>query len=483
MLQERPRRGRAGRWVIALVVLGLGAMFIAPIALVGAIGILTSSLFVSAGADGGAGGPDAGLVAAAEAASARCESATPARLIAVVSLPPPGQTPVDAGLPVQAWGQVLISSGQYEAQRAGEDAQLDPANTASVLDAVAIIWCALYPEIADAAADSPITLTYLALGSAASTDEATEHEPSASDQVRAAQFESLAAQYEERLAHAANAGAGSVSAEGWTHPIPGMSRYQDNYGQARNLYTHAGEDLSAALGTPIYAAAAGTVTHVACTMYEGRSPCNVIIDHGTDPDTGLRVQTWYVHMYPGGVLISHGDQVTVGQQIALTGSNGNSSGPHLHLEVHSGGQVIDPAPFFAARGVDLRNPTTAPQVSGAAGQALAWARTQIGTPYALGGTGPDTYDCSGLTMRAYEHAGATLPRTSREQYAATIRITAAQLQPGDLVFWSTDGTAAGIYHVALYAGAGRIVQAPAPGSTVEDQVLWQENLFGYGRVT
>ncbi len=456
-------------------------MFIAPIALVGATGILTSSLF--AGADDDAQGPDADMVAAAEAASARCESATPARLIAVVSLPPPEQTPVDATPAVQAWGQVLISSGQYEALRAGEDAQLDPANTARVLDAVAVIWCALYPEVADAAADTAVTVTYLALGSAASAAEAIEHEPSASDQVRAAQFESLAARYEERLAHAANSGTGTVSADGWTHPIPGLSRYQDNYGVARNLYTHAGEDLSAPLGTPIYAAAAGTVTHVACHIYEGRSPCNVIIDHGPDPDTGLRVQTWYVHMYPGGVLVNSGDQVIVGQQIALTGSNGNSSGPHLHLEVHAGSRVIDPTPFFAARGVDLRNPTTPPNVSGAAERALAWARTQIGTPYALGGTGPDTYDCSGLTMRAYEHAGATLPRTSRQQYAATIRITPEQLQPGDLVFWSTDGTAAGIYHVALYAGEDRIVQAPAPGRTVEDQVLWRENLFGYGRVT
>src|SRR5699024_5245044 len=125
----------------------------------------------------------------------------------------------------------------------------------------------------------------------------------------------------------------------------------------------------------------------------------------------------------------------------------------------SGGHDVDPTDFFAAHGIDLRNPATAPPVNDAAAQALVWARTQIGIPYELGAAGPDAYDCSGLTMRAYEHAGLHLPRTSRQQYAATTRITAAQLQPGDLVFWSADGTAEGIYHVALFAGDGQIIQA------------------------
>lgn len=469
---------------MTVVIIGAGAALLAPIILVGAIAMLTAALFTGAQDDGGGVELDAGLVAAAEAVAARCESATPARLLAVVNLPPPGDTAADADTTIEAWGQVLISSGQHEALRDGQDDDLDFASTSSVLDAVGTIWCAFYPQIDEASdGDVALTLTYLALGSAISAADAIEREPVASDQVRVQQFESLTAQYEQQLAQAANAATGTVSTSGWTHPIPGLSQYQDNYGVARAGYTHAGEDLSAPMDTPIYAAAAGTVTHVACHLHEGRSPCNVIIDHGSDPDTGQRVQTWYVHMYPRGVLVDLGDQVTAGQQIALTGSNGNSTGPHLHLEVHLDGHVADPTPFFAARGIDLRNPATVPSISGDAERAVAWARTQIGTPYSLGGTGPQAYDCSGLTMRAYEHAGLTLPRTSRQQYAATTRITGAQLQPGDLVFWSTDATPAGIYHVALYAGRDRIIQAPAPGSTVEDQVLWRENLFGYGRLT
>ena len=279
----------------------------------------------------------------------------------------------------------------------------------------------------------------------------------------------------------AGPGVGSITGQGWTHPIPGRSTYQGNYGQWRGTYAHAGEDLSAPMGTPIYAAADGTVSHVSCMAFQGRSPCNIVINHGTD-DVGQVVETWYVHMYPGGVLVTAGQLVSAGQQIALTGSNGNSTGPHLHLEVHLDGVVVDPTPFFAAHGVDLRNPTAAPPAAAEASAAVTWARTQIGAPYLWGATGPNAYDCSGLTLRAYEHADMVLPRTSREQYAATVRISETDLQPGDLVFWSRNGTPEGIYHVALYAGDGQIVQAPSAGRDVEEVIMWRSNLFGFGRL-
>src|SRR5699024_4472867 len=123
---------------------------------------------------------------------------------------------------IEAWGQVLTSSGQHEALRDGQDDDLDFASTTSVLDAVGTIWCAFYPQIEEASdGDVALTLTYLALGSATNATEAIEGEPSAGDQIRVQQFESLTAQYEQQLAQTANAGTGSVSAEGWTHPVPG----------------------------------------------------------------------------------------------------------------------------------------------------------------------------------------------------------------------------------------------------------------------
>jgi cell wall-associated NlpC family hydrolase len=101
-------------------------------------------------------------------------------------------------------------------------------------------------------------------------------------------------------------------------------------------------------------------------------------------------------------------------------------------------------------------------VSGRAGEAVAFARAQIGKPYVWGATGPGSFDCSGLTQAAWRAAGVSLPRTTYQQINAGKRISVSQLQPGDLVFYYS-----GITHVALYVGGGRIIHAPHPGAAVE----------------
>ena len=94
--------------------------------------------------------------------------------------------------------------------------------------------------------------------------------------------------------------------------------------------------------------------------------------------------------------------------------------------------------------------------------AVAFAEAQIGKPYVWGATGPGSFDCSGLTQAAWRAAGVALPRTTYQQINAGRRITVSQLRPGDLVFYY-----AGISHVAIYVGGGRIVHAPHPGAAVE----------------
>ncbi|MER7790370.1 NlpC/P60 family protein [Streptomyces sp. NPDC097640] len=96
-----------------------------------------------------------------------------------------------------------------------------------------------------------------------------------------------------------------------------------------------------------------------------------------------------------------------------------------------------------------------------AAKAVAYARAQLGKAYVWGGTGPRGYDCSGLTMRAWQAAGVQLPRTTWKQRYAGKATTRAELRPGDLVLSNGDG------HIALYIGGGEVIHAPRPGSTVQ----------------
>ncbi|HET9256488.1 MAG TPA: C40 family peptidase [Pseudonocardiaceae bacterium] len=104
--------------------------------------------------------------------------------------------------------------------------------------------------------------------------------------------------------------------------------------------------------------------------------------------------------------------------------------------------------------------TPLPAPSEVAGRAMRFALGQVGKPYVWGGTGPDSFDCSGLMLRAYESAGVTLPRVARQQYWAGVQLPVRQAQPGDLLFWGYDtSNPDSIHHVAMYLGNGRMVEA------------------------
>ncbi|PXY32519.1 C40 family peptidase [Prauserella muralis] len=111
-----------------------------------------------------------------------------------------------------------------------------------------------------------------------------------------------------------------------------------------------------------------------------------------------------------------------------------------------------------------------------AGKAIQFALGERGKPYVWGATGPDSYDCSGLMLRAYEAAGITLPRVSRDQYKAGAMLPVEQAQPGDLLFWAYDpSNPATIHHVAMYLGDGKIVEAQQSGVPVHTRpVAWDE---------
>ena len=99
--------------------------------------------------------------------------------------------------------------------------------------------------------------------------------------------------------------------------------------------------------------------------------------------------------------------------------------------------------------------------------AADWALSQIGRPYQWGGAGPDTYDCSGLTMVAWAHAGVALLHYTGDQWVEGVHVSLGSLQRGDLLFFATDNSdPATIHHVGIYIGGGDMVDAPYTGVDV-----------------
>ena len=103
---------------------------------------------------------------------------------------------------------------------------------------------------------------------------------------------------------------------------------------------------------------------------------------------------------------------------------------------------------------------------GGASTAIATAMTYLGVPYVWGGESYGGVDCSGLTMLAWESAGVDLPHLSRAQYGYGMHVSLGDMEAGDLIFWSSDGTQSGIYHVAMYLGDGEMIEAPTFGVPV-----------------
>ncbi|RAN95950.1 M23 family metallopeptidase [Micromonospora saelicesensis] len=128
----------------------------------------------------------------------------------------------------------------------------------------------------------------------------------------------------------------------WVDPMPGAA-VTSCYGQRWGTL-HAGIDLALPSGTPIHAAAAGTVTQ-AGDASDGYGN-SVFIDHGNG------YLTHYAHQ--SRIAVTVGQKVKAGQVIGYEGATGDATGPHLHFEVHQGmWNQIDPAPFMRSRGVDL----------------------------------------------------------------------------------------------------------------------------------
>jgi cell wall-associated NlpC family hydrolase len=127
------------------------------------------------------------------------------------------------------------------------------------------------------------------------------------------------------------------------------------------------------------------------------------------------------------------------------------------------------------------------QEGGNGGELIPYAKSLIGTPYHYGGESPSTgFDCSGFVRHVYHHTeGIELPRSALAMSRVGTRIKANQMQPGDLVFYSTQGTP--YSHVGIFLGNAKFIHAPSTGKKVEivdmSMHYWQEHYNGARRVS
>ena len=133
--------------------------------------------------------------------------------------------------------------------------------------------------------------------------------------------------------------------------------------------------------------------------------------------------------------------------------------------------------------------TTLPRTQGGASASIGSeivirAISLLGAPYRFGGSGPTSFDCSGLVRFVHQEVGIDVPRTAAEQYRAAVPVRMENLEPGDLLFFRTVGKR--VSHVAIYAGSGRFVHAPQTGRPIEirtlDDEYYRPRLAGAGRL-
>lgn len=238
-------------------------------------------------------------------------------------------------------------------------------------------------------------------------------------------------------------------------------------------------------GTEILAGHDGTVTFAGSS---GDYGLVVVLDDGK----GL--VTKYAHC--SALTVSAGQVVEKGDVIAKVGSTGNSTGPHLHLEVIKDGQYLNPL-FFAEGATGGAAPGTPggpviPEYPGAPmdderfAAMMEEAQKHLGKPYVFGASGPNSFDCSGFV--SYVLSNSIYPGFGRTNAQGLFNmctpVSLENAQPGDLIFFTgTYSTSNACSHVGIYIGNGQMIHAgkPVQYSSINTS-YWQNHFYAIGRL-
>lgn len=266
------------------------------------------------------------------------------------------------------------------------------------------------------------------------------------------------------------------------HPISGEKNY------------HTGIDIGMAQGTEILAGHDGTVTLAG--EAGGYGLCVVIEGEAYE---GHTLTTKYGHCSQ--ILVSAGQDIKAGDVIAKVGSTGNSTGPHLHLEVLVDGQYVNPL-YFADTG-DTSERHLPEAGAGGTGNytdydippealadeqfaaIIAEAEKYLGYPYVWGGASPSTsFDCSGFVSWVINHTGWNVGRLTADGLLGVCTpVSSENARPGDLIFFQGTYDTPGASHVGIYVGNGMMIHCGDPISYANiNTSYWQQHFYTFGRL-
>jgi len=263
------------------------------------------------------------------------------------------------------------------------------------------------------------------------------------------------------------------------HPISGGKNF------------HKGVDIGMAQGTEIVAGQDGTVSQAG----EAGDYGLVVVLEGVMQD-GRTLTTKYAHCSQ--LLVSAGQEVKKGDVIAKVGSTGNSTGPHLHLEVLVDGQHLNPL-YFADTGdhtfgslapgtpggPEIPEYPGEPMGDGSYAALMEEAQKHLGKPYVFGAKGPDSFDCSGFVCYSLRESGVkNIATNAQGLYNACTPVSRANAQPGNLIFFQgTYSTPNTVTHVGIYIGNGMMIHAGKPVQYASiDTAYWTEHFYAFGRL-
>ena len=268
------------------------------------------------------------------------------------------------------------------------------------------------------------------------------------------------------------------------HPISGEKNY------------HTGVDIGMSQGTDILAGHDGTVTMAG--EAGGYGLCVAIEGEAYE---GHTLTTKYGHCSE--ILVAVGQEVKAGDVIARVGNTGNSTGPHLHLEVLVDGQYLNPL-YFADTGNTSERTLPA---AGAGGTGtyfdydvppealedekfalmIAEAEKYLGYPYVWGGASPSTsFDCSGYVSWVINNCGVgwNVGRLTADGLLGVCTpVSSADARPGDLIFFQGTYNTSGASHVGIYVGDGMMIHCGDPISYANiNSSYWQQHFYTFGRL-